>query len=203
MKCMACKQADTRPGTTTVTLERNGATLVFKDVPAEVCPNCGEDYVDEAVTRALMQSAEDMVASGAQVDIRKYAAAVCDAAAKDKVAYFEAIVQEPRHQRADDEHCAGLLVSRRASGWAICPACPPTSRNLFAQHEAPLPCRPAQRVKPVSFPRRPFPPHWPSESAPSSAVPLPPTAATSTPPTPALTRSHQSPSARRVGSARK
>lgn len=76
MKCMACKQADTQPGTTTVTLERNGATLVFKDVPAEVCPNCGEDYVDEAVTRALMQSAEDMVASGAQVDIRKYAAAV-------------------------------------------------------------------------------------------------------------------------------
>lgn len=38
MKCMACKQADTQPGTTTVTLERNGATLVFKDVPAEVCP---------------------------------------------------------------------------------------------------------------------------------------------------------------------
>lgn len=29
-----------------------------------------------AVTRALMQSAEDRVASGAQVDIRKYAAAV-------------------------------------------------------------------------------------------------------------------------------
>ncbi len=76
MKCIVCKQADTQPGTTTVTLERNGATLVFKDVPAEVCPNCGEDYVDEAVTRALMQSAEDMVASGAQVDIRKYAAAV-------------------------------------------------------------------------------------------------------------------------------
>ena len=39
-------------------------------------PNCGEDYVDEAVTRALMKSAEDMVASGTQVDIRKYAAAV-------------------------------------------------------------------------------------------------------------------------------
>ena len=75
MKCMACKQADTRPGKTTVTLERNGATLVFKDVPAEVCPNCGEDYVDEAVTRALLKSAEDMVTSGAQVDIRTYASA--------------------------------------------------------------------------------------------------------------------------------
>jgi YgiT-type zinc finger domain-containing protein len=75
MKCMACKQAETQPGKTTVTLERNGATLVFKDVPAEVCPNCGEDYVDEAVTRALLKSAEDMVTSGAQVDIRTYASA--------------------------------------------------------------------------------------------------------------------------------
>ena len=75
MKCMACKQAETQPGKTTVTLERNGATLVFKDVPAEVCPNCGEDYVDEAVTRSLLKSAEDMVRSGAQVDIRTYASA--------------------------------------------------------------------------------------------------------------------------------
>lgn len=74
MKCIACKQATTQPGTTTVTLERSGATLMFEDVPAEVCPNCGEDCVDEAVTRALMQSALHLVASGAQVDIRKYAA---------------------------------------------------------------------------------------------------------------------------------
>ena len=76
MKCIVCKQAETQPGKTTVTLERDGATLVFKDVPAQVCPNCGEDYVDEAVARGLTQSAEQMVASGAQVDIRKYAAAI-------------------------------------------------------------------------------------------------------------------------------
>ena len=76
MKCMACKQAETQPGKTTVTLERNGAILVFKDVPAEVCPNCGEDYVDEAVTRALLKSAEDRATSGGQVDIQTYASAV-------------------------------------------------------------------------------------------------------------------------------
>ena len=76
MKCVVCKQAETRSGTTTVTLERRGATLVFKDVPAQVCPNCGEDYVDDAVAGALLQSAEAMVASGTQVDIRSYAATV-------------------------------------------------------------------------------------------------------------------------------
>ena len=74
MKCVVCKMAETRSGTTTVSLERRGATLVFKDVPAQVCPNCGEDYVGDAVAAALLQSAEEMVASGAQVDIRSYAA---------------------------------------------------------------------------------------------------------------------------------
>lgn len=76
MKCVVCKQAQTRSGTTTVTLERQGATLVFKDVPAQVCPNCGEDYIDEAVAGALLQSAQEMVASGTQVDIRRYSATV-------------------------------------------------------------------------------------------------------------------------------
>ena len=38
MKCIVCKQAATSPGTTTVTLERRGATFVFKDVPAQIAP---------------------------------------------------------------------------------------------------------------------------------------------------------------------
>jgi len=42
MKCVICKHADTEVGTTTVTLERNGFTYVVKNVPAQVCPNCGE-----------------------------------------------------------------------------------------------------------------------------------------------------------------
>jgi YgiT-type zinc finger domain-containing protein len=76
MKCIVCKQADTRPGVTTVTLERRDATLVFKEVPAQVCPNCGEDYVDESVADDLLRSAEAMAAQGTQVDVRRYPAAV-------------------------------------------------------------------------------------------------------------------------------
>jgi YgiT-type zinc finger domain-containing protein len=72
MKCVVCKQAETRPGVTTVTLQRGESTFVFKDVPAQVCPNCGEDYLDDAVASALLRSAEGMVAAGTQVDIRRY-----------------------------------------------------------------------------------------------------------------------------------
>jgi YgiT-type zinc finger domain-containing protein len=75
MKCLICKSAETRPGTTTVTLERSGLTLVIKDVPARVCPNCGEAYVDEAVTVELLSTAEQTAAAGAQVDVRRYVAA--------------------------------------------------------------------------------------------------------------------------------
>ena len=58
-----------------MTLERGGLTLVFKRVPARVCPNCGEEYVDEAVSTRLLDSAESLAQAGAQVDIREYMAA--------------------------------------------------------------------------------------------------------------------------------
>jgi YgiT-type zinc finger domain-containing protein len=41
MTCRICKQSLTEPGHTTVTLERGDLTLVARDVPAIVCPNCG------------------------------------------------------------------------------------------------------------------------------------------------------------------
>ena len=72
MKCLICKQDETQAGVTTVTLERDTLTLVIKDVPARVCPNCGEAYVDEAVAAELLRTAEQMAAAGAQVDIRHY-----------------------------------------------------------------------------------------------------------------------------------
>ncbi len=75
MKCIVCKQADTGPGVTTVTLERDGATFVVREVPAQVCPNCGEDYVDANITAELLNTAERLSQAGAQVDVRRYAAA--------------------------------------------------------------------------------------------------------------------------------
>lgn len=75
MKCVVCKQADTLPGVTTVTLVRGESTYVVRDVPAQVCPNCGEDYVDSEVAAELLRSAEDLSRAGTQVDIRRYATA--------------------------------------------------------------------------------------------------------------------------------
>lgn len=74
MRCSVCKHGETQPGRSTMTFERNSATLLFKDVPAEVCATCGETYHSEDATRALLHQAEQAVSAGAQVLIRKYTA---------------------------------------------------------------------------------------------------------------------------------
>ena len=74
MKCTICGQAEPRAGTTTVTVERDGATLVMKGVPALVCPNCGEDYVNEETARRISAVAAEVVEKGVRVEVRQYAA---------------------------------------------------------------------------------------------------------------------------------
>ncbi|MDO8683356.1 MAG: type II toxin-antitoxin system MqsA family antitoxin [Armatimonadota bacterium] len=75
MKCVICKQGDTQSGKATVTLERDTLTFVVKGVPAQVCANCGEEYVDEEIVTQLLKTAEEEVTSGTQVDVREYRAA--------------------------------------------------------------------------------------------------------------------------------
>jgi len=74
MKCGICKTGDTGPGTTTVTLQREDATLIFQGVPADICGDCGEYYLSEAVTAEVLARAETAVQRGAAVEILRYAA---------------------------------------------------------------------------------------------------------------------------------
>lgn len=75
MRCVICRHGETRPGKATVTLERDSATLVIRGVPAEVCANCGEEYVGADTTARLLKSAEEAVTAGVKVDVREYVAA--------------------------------------------------------------------------------------------------------------------------------
>ncbi len=74
MKCIICRHGETRPGTTTVTLERGALTLVVKQVPARVCDTCGEQYVEEEAATRLLQTVEEAASAGVLVDVRAYAA---------------------------------------------------------------------------------------------------------------------------------
>jgi len=73
--CAICRHGQTEPGLTTVTLTRGNTTVVFRDVPALICDNCGEEYVDEEITARLLAIEEKAARSGVQVDVRDYIAA--------------------------------------------------------------------------------------------------------------------------------
>jgi len=75
MKCPICKHGETKPGTASVTLERQGATVVFRQVPADICDNCGEAFHSSEVTAALLQQAEIAVGAGVEIDVRRFAQA--------------------------------------------------------------------------------------------------------------------------------
>ena len=53
MKCIVCKNGETRPGSTTETYELGTAVVVVRGIPAEVCDQCGEAYTDAQTTRQL------------------------------------------------------------------------------------------------------------------------------------------------------
>jgi YgiT-type zinc finger domain-containing protein len=72
MKCLICKQGRPQPGLTKITLERGELSLVLNNVPALVCPICGEAYADEATTARLFETAREMEYSGMLVDVRPF-----------------------------------------------------------------------------------------------------------------------------------
>jgi len=75
MKCSICKTGETQPGYTVVTLTKEEFVIVFKDVPAEICQNCGEEYVNEKTSSTLLSIANDSFEKGVMVDIRDFKAA--------------------------------------------------------------------------------------------------------------------------------
>ncbi len=75
MNCVICRNGERRPGAITVAFDRGGATVVVRGVPADVCANCGEEYIDEATTAQLLRTADAAAQAGVQVEIRDYLAA--------------------------------------------------------------------------------------------------------------------------------
>jgi len=75
MKCSICKHGETIKGTASMTLERGNATLVFKNVPTQICNNCGEEFFEEKITASILNQAELAVNEGIEFDVRQYRAA--------------------------------------------------------------------------------------------------------------------------------
>jgi YgiT-type zinc finger domain-containing protein len=74
MNCVICRQGALAPGHVTVTLQRDKSIIIIKGVPADVCQDCGEYYLNESVASIVYAKAEDSVHRHAEVEILQYAA---------------------------------------------------------------------------------------------------------------------------------
>ena len=74
MNCVICKTGHTHPGTATVTLQRDNSVVVIRDVPAEICEDCGEYYLSEPVAKRVYAGADATVQRHVEVEILRYAA---------------------------------------------------------------------------------------------------------------------------------
>jgi hypothetical protein len=48
--------------------------VIIREVPAAICQNCGEYYLDEDVATTVFRQGEDAVQRHAEVEILRYAA---------------------------------------------------------------------------------------------------------------------------------
>lgn len=74
MKCIICRNGKTENGYATVVLEKNQTTLVYKNVPAKICDNCGEEYISSDTNRSLLSHARKETNRGVTLEMLNFAA---------------------------------------------------------------------------------------------------------------------------------
>ncbi len=75
MKCVICKTGTTQRGSTNSLFNRNGSFVIVKDIPAQVCTQCGEAYFDEKTTEELYNLTDEILNSGAELEVIRMKAA--------------------------------------------------------------------------------------------------------------------------------
>ena len=74
MICLICRQSETAAGLTSVNFERGEFRLRVNNVPAGVCPGCGEAYVHEKIALQLLKSVEEIYRTGMRENVIDYPA---------------------------------------------------------------------------------------------------------------------------------
>lgn len=74
MKCVICKMGETAEGRVTVVLQRDNLSVLIKNVPAQICENCGEYYLSDEITDQVLKQAQASAARNAEVEILRFAA---------------------------------------------------------------------------------------------------------------------------------
>ncbi len=74
MTCPICKHGKMEKGFTTLIFENGNSTIIVKKVPASVCDNCYESFISEDISRKLLETVNNEVKKGVEVEVLHYAA---------------------------------------------------------------------------------------------------------------------------------
>jgi len=72
MICVVCREAHTTQSLTSIQFERDEFRAVVHQIPAWVCPACGESYLEEAVTTDLLKRVQEIMAEGEMDVVLEY-----------------------------------------------------------------------------------------------------------------------------------
>ena len=72
MRCGVCRNGETKQCKTVITMTKGKSVVVFRDVPAEICHDCGEEYISEETTKLLLYKANESFKSGAAVELKDW-----------------------------------------------------------------------------------------------------------------------------------
>ena len=73
MQCVICKTGETKKDKASFTVEKSGAYLVFSNVAADVCSNCGEAYFSLQTAQELEQKANEHFKNGKEIELVRLA----------------------------------------------------------------------------------------------------------------------------------
>lgn len=69
MTCVRCKTGITKKALVNVKLERDKSIVIVKNVPAQVCTECGEEYFTSEVTTKMHTVANKALGSGMEIAV--------------------------------------------------------------------------------------------------------------------------------------
>lgn len=67
--CSICKIGEMLPGSTMVTLEWGKSIILVKNVPAMVCNNCANYFLESKTARAVLEKAASPIQKGAKIEV--------------------------------------------------------------------------------------------------------------------------------------
>ncbi len=74
MICPICKNGNVIKGNTTLTFEKNGSTIIYKNVPADVCDNCHESFLSENISAEILEKVIQESKKGVEIEVLQYVA---------------------------------------------------------------------------------------------------------------------------------